>query len=45
MLTITQPHYLPLLLEAEIGPKLIGVALTLALIGIFWIKQVIRIDV
>ena len=42
---ITTPTYLPVLLENPAGRKMIGFALTLGLLGVLWIKKIIRIEV
>lgn len=42
---ITTPDYLPTMLEHEVGTWLIGYGLVSAIIGIFWIRKIIRIDV
>lgn len=45
MISVTTPSYLPILLEDPIGIKMIQWAGFLALIGVLWIRRVIRIDV
>ena len=45
MLSIVSPHYLPVLLHNKAGHLLIYGALTLFVIGVFWISRVIRIEV
>jgi len=45
MLTITSPDYLPVLLEHETGQKMIIGGCVAGLIGILWIRRIIRIDV
>jgi len=42
---ITTPDYLPTLLDDEVGQFLIGYGLVSAVIGAFWIRKIIRIDV
>lgn len=42
---ITSPDYLPMLLEEEAGQKMIIYGVVSAIIGIFWVRKVIRIDV
>ncbi len=44
-LMTTSPEYLPMLLKEPIGHKLIAGAFTAMLLGIFWIKKIIRIEV
>jgi tight adherence protein B len=45
MLSISAPNYLPILLTRPIGHKLIYTALILGVVGIFWIRRIIRIAV
>jgi tight adherence protein B len=45
MLTITSPNYLPVLLEHETGQKMIIGGCVAGMIGILWIRRIIRIDV
>jgi tight adherence protein B len=45
MLTVTSPDYLPVLLEHETGQKMIIGGCVAGLIGILWIRRIIRIDV
>jgi tight adherence protein B len=45
VITVTSPDYLPLLLEDEIGKNMIIYGAVSAIIGIYWIKRVIRIEV
>jgi tight adherence protein B len=42
---ITSPEYLPMLLEDEVGKKMIIYGVVSGIIGIFWIRRVIRIEV
>jgi tight adherence protein B len=42
---ITTPDYLPTLVEDDFGKMLIGYGLVSAVIGVFWIRRIIRIDV
>ena len=44
VITVTTPEYLPVLLEDPIGVKLITFGAVMGLIGIFWIRKIIRID-
>jgi tight adherence protein B len=41
----TTPDYLPTLLNNPLGPKLITTAVVLGVLGIFWIRRIIRIRV
>lgn len=41
----TTPEYLPTLLDNPLGPKLITVAVVLGVLGILWIRRIIRIQV
>ncbi len=45
MIMITTPTYLPILLEEPLGRKLIGWGFGIMLLGILWIRTIIRIDV
>jgi tight adherence protein B len=45
MLSISAPNYLPILLTNPVGHKLIYTAAILGVIGIFWIRRIIRIEV
>jgi len=45
MITITTPDYLPRLVNDPKGHVLIGGAVVLGGIGIFWIRRILRIDV
>ena len=42
---VTTPDYLPMLLEDEIGKKMIIYGTVSSIVGIFWIKKIIRIEV
>lgn len=44
-LMITSPTYLPILVQEPLGMKIVAVAFTLVVIGIFWLRRIIRIDV
>jgi tight adherence protein B len=44
VITITTPEYLPVLLEDPAGVKLITAGAVMSVIGIFWIRKIIRID-
>lgn len=44
-MALLTPTYLPLLLKDPVGPKLVGVALALMALGIFWISRIVRIRV
>ena len=41
----TTPDYLPMLLEEEAGQKMVIYGAISAIVGIFWIKKIIRIEV
>ena len=45
VLMVTSPDYLPILLDDVRGQKMIGAAFVMAMIGIFWIKKILRIEV
>jgi len=42
---ITSPDYLPILLEEEAGKKMIIYGAVSGIIGIYWVKKIIRIEV
>jgi tight adherence protein B len=44
-LSITQPTYLPVLVEDSLGRKLVAVAIVLGLVGVLWIRKLLRIEV
>jgi tight adherence protein B len=44
-LMVVQPEYLPMLVKEPLGHKLIMAAFTAMLLGIFWIRKLIRIQV
>lgn len=44
-LSYTQPNYLPVLVEDPFGRKLIACAIVLGLIGVLWIRKILRIEV
>jgi tight adherence protein B len=45
MLSFSAPAYLPVLMTNPVGHKLIYTAVILGVIGIFWIRRIIRIEV
>jgi len=45
VISFTTPSYLPILLEEPLGRKMIGWAAFLAVVGILWMRRIIRIDV
>jgi tight adherence protein B len=45
LIMLTTPTYLPVLLQEPAGLKIIGVAFFLQVVGILWIKRIIRIEV
>jgi tight adherence protein B len=45
MLTLTSPGYLPVLFEHETGRQLVLGGFIAGMVGIFWIRRIIRIDV
>lgn len=45
VLFITSPEYVPMLIKEPLGHKLIGASFFAMLLGIFWIKKIIRIQV
>jgi tight adherence protein B len=44
-LMVTSPTYLPILVQEPLGVKIVAVAFTMVIIGIFWLRHIIRIDV
>lgn len=42
---VTTPTYLPILIEEPLGIKIIAVSFVLQVIGILWLKKIIRINV
>ena len=44
-LSITQPHYLPVLLTDPLGRKLVAISMVLGFIGVLWIRKLLRIEV
>jgi tight adherence protein B len=45
IISMTTPDYLPALLETPLGVKLVAIAATMGVIGIYWIRKVIQIEV
>jgi tight adherence protein B len=45
MLSISSPHYLPVLLTKPLGHKMLYVAGMLGIVGVLWIRRIIRIEV
>ena len=45
MLSVTSPGYLPVLLKHPIGHRLLEGSGVLAVIGIYWVRRIIRIEV
>jgi tight adherence protein B len=45
MLSIFSPHYLPILLTKPVGHKMLYVAGMLGIVGVLWIRRIIRIEV
>lgn len=43
-ISVTQPDYLPPLLQEPLGQKMVAAGGILFVIGIFWIRKIIRID-
>lgn len=44
-LMITTPDYLPILVEEPLGRKIVAISFALLLIGILWLRKIIRVDV
>lgn len=45
MISITNPGYLPMLVDDPLGINLIMIAFVMMMLGIIWIKRILRIDV
>ena len=45
IISLSTPDYLPVLLESPVGRKLVAFGFVMAVIGIYWIRRVIRIDI
>jgi tight adherence protein B len=45
ILTVANPEYLPVMLEDELGQKMVAFAAVWSIIGIYFIRRIIRIDV
>lgn len=45
LMWVTTPNYLPVLLEQPTGRKLLALAGALAIVGVLWVRRVIRIEV
>jgi tight adherence protein B len=45
MLTVIAPEYLPMLTKDPLGHKLILAAFVFMVVGIFWMRRIIRVDV
>ena len=45
ILTVANPTYLPMMLEDELGQKVVAFAAVWSIIGIYFIRRIIRIDV
>ena len=45
IISVTTPDYLPVLLDDPVGQKLVAFGFAMGVIGIFWIRRLIRIDV
>ena len=45
IMTISNPDYLPLLLDNPLGLKLVLIAFVAMMVGIFWMRRILRIDV
>ncbi len=44
-LTVANPTYLPVMLDDELGQKMVVFAAVWSMIGIYFIRRIIRIDV
>ena len=45
IMMVVSPNYLPVLLQEPLGRKLIIAAFVMMILGVFWIRKVIRIEV
>jgi tight adherence protein B len=45
MITIVNPDYIPMMFEHELGIKLVTGGLVFMLVGILWMRKIIRIDI
>lgn len=45
VITVTTPEYLPVLLEDPVGRQAVTFGFVMMVIGIYWIRRIIRIDV
>jgi tight adherence protein B len=45
VIMLTTPSYMPVLLQEPAGQKIIGVSFVLQVIGILWLRRIIRIEV
>jgi tight adherence protein B len=44
-LMVTTPSYLTIMINEPTGIKMIAIAFIMVIIGIFWLRRIIRIDV
>ena len=44
-LSFVQPKYLPMLVDDPLGRKLVAVAIVLGIMGVLWIRKILRIEV
>jgi tight adherence protein B len=45
VMSVTQPTYLPVLVQDPLGRKLIAAAVVMGFIGVLWIRKMLRIEV
>lgn len=45
MISVTSPDYLPMMLGEPIGRKIVLAAFAMMIVGIFWIRKLIRVEV
>jgi tight adherence protein B len=45
VISVTTPDYLPVLTKDPVGQKLIAFGCVMGVIGILWIRKIIRIEV
>jgi tight adherence protein B len=45
IISVVNPQYMPMLTNSPLGPRLIAGAVALMIVGIFWIRRILRIEV
>jgi len=44
-ISVAQPAYLPILINTQRGQKLVGIAICLMIVGVAWIRRLLRIEI